>query len=48
MLGVVYADCSKLTHCAECLYDECYYVECRGAFKKNYNVTNRTQMTIKE
>ncbi len=48
MLGVVYADCSKQTHYAESLYDECHNAECRGTFKAIYIVTNRTQKTLKE
>ncbi len=31
MLGVVYADSRKQTHCAECCNADCHYAECRGA-----------------
>ncbi len=36
MLSVVYAECCKRTHYAECRYAEfryaeCHYAECRGA-----------------
>jgi hypothetical protein len=36
MLGVIYAECHKQTHYAECRnavcrYAECHYAECRGA-----------------
>jgi hypothetical protein len=31
MLDVIYAECRKLAHYAECLYAECRYPECRYA-----------------
>jgi hypothetical protein len=31
MLSVIYAECHKQTHCAECRYAECHYAECHYA-----------------
>ncbi len=31
MLNVIYAECRKLAHCAQCRYAECRYAECRDA-----------------
>ncbi len=31
MLSVIYAECRKKAHYAECHYAECRYAECRGA-----------------
>jgi hypothetical protein len=31
LLSVIYAECLKQAHYAECHYAECCYVECRGA-----------------
>jgi hypothetical protein len=32
-LSVLYAQCRKQTHNAECHYGECRYADCRGAVK---------------
>ncbi len=31
MLRVIYGECRKQAHYAECHYAECRYAECRGA-----------------
>jgi hypothetical protein len=37
MLSVIYVECGKQAHCAEChveyRYPECRYPECRGSIK---------------
>jgi hypothetical protein len=33
MLSVIYAECRKQAHYAECHYTECRYAECRSADK---------------
>ncbi len=35
MLSVVYIECHKQTHYAECRYAECRYAECRSADKRS-------------
>ncbi len=37
MLSVIYAECRKQAHDAECHYAECRYAECRGAVNRIYN-----------
>ncbi len=40
MLGVIYAECHKQAHYAECLYAECRYAECLGASPKTRLAAN--------
>jgi hypothetical protein len=35
---VVYVECRKQTHDAECHYAECHYAECRGAQEITQNL----------
>ncbi len=34
MLSVIYAECRKQAHYAECHYAECRYAECRSALSR--------------
>ncbi len=36
LLSVIYAECRKQAHYAECHYGECRYAECHGAINITY------------
>ncbi len=46
MLSVIYVECSKQAHCAECRYAVCRYDECLGAIKSVVIVSHELYLFV--